>query len=110
MPELYPSSEPDYPLEYTYLKYHVLLRALLLAAWRGPFRDPSGTLRSWTLLGALLLAACEMHVNYGPRRQVRALWADEFKASLSLCSAALAGRVGLLYGMAVNSVSSHLRL
>ena len=44
MPGLYPSSEPDYPLEYTYLKYHVLLRALLLAAWRGPFRDPSGTL------------------------------------------------------------------
>ena len=51
-----------------------------------------------------------MHVNYRPRRQVRALWADEFKASLSLCSAALAGRVGLLYGMAVKSVSSHLRL
>ncbi|EOD04547.1 hypothetical protein EMIHUDRAFT_107699 [Emiliania huxleyi CCMP1516] len=54
---------------------------------------------------ALLLAACEMHVNYGPRREVRALWADEFRASLSLCSAALAGRVGLLrvllYGMAV---------
>ncbi|EOD18809.1 hypothetical protein EMIHUDRAFT_209398 [Emiliania huxleyi CCMP1516] len=58
VPGLYPSSEPDYPLEYTYLKYHV-----------------------------------------------RALWADEFRASLSLCSAALAGRVGLLrvllYGVAV---------
>ncbi|EOD18923.1 hypothetical protein EMIHUDRAFT_102395 [Emiliania huxleyi CCMP1516] len=52
-------------------------------------------------------------VSYCPKQsgtkkyelRVRALWADEFRASLSLCSAALAGRVGLLrvllYGMAV---------